>query len=81
VISASPVAPGPVAPRWCSSQRFGSCAGLVLKHDGGQALAEYAMVAGLFAIIMIAAMVVLGANAGKTLSTTQTKLGQIYASP
>jgi Flp pilus assembly pilin Flp len=53
----------------------------VLRDDGGQSLAEYALVASLFAIIMIAAMVVLGANAGKTLSTTQTNLGTIYASP
>jgi Flp pilus assembly pilin Flp len=49
--------------------------------DGAQAIAEYALVAAVFAVIMIAALVAIETAAGGTLSKTQNNLGQVYENP
>jgi Flp pilus assembly pilin Flp len=52
-----------------------------LLDDQAQALPEYALVASLFALVMIIAMVAVSHNAGDTLSSTQSTLGNDYANP
>jgi Flp pilus assembly pilin Flp len=78
VIPVSPVSPANGVPE--RRPGLGTLAALLL-DDGAQAIAEYALVASLFAVLMIIAMVAVQGKAGNTLSTTQSTLGNEYESP
>jgi Flp pilus assembly pilin Flp len=79
VIPTCPVSPATGVPG--RRRNLGTLALRLLLDDQAQTLAEYALIASLFAILMIVAMVAVQGNAGKTLSTTQSTLGNEYESP